>query len=305
MAWLEIDYKTAKKRYPNEVQEVIKKVRSGKSKNKNTDPELWAWGFSWSIQIGGINGGDFAKMIAGQMDFPKAAEPKTADEEVADEAGRSIVYLAAKVGNARCSSNTRIDYPDEIANQVRESIEKRNAEKARFNALSPGEQARETNDLLRQLSRSPGFVALGVPRVTKLVGTDIPYSEDVFDRLQNSSSKKVSGLLSRIQDLTAEKPAPADKKPKRAAGKGNKNGKVKYYWQYDENNEDNDGPIFMITPKDYFDEAGALDDSFDSDEEMPEGFSNLSESYFEFNGSREEAEKALRANPIFEERAMF
>ena len=160
--WLEIDYKTAKKRYPKEVAEIMKKVKAGKSKHRNSAPELWAWGFSWSVMIGGMIGGhDFAQMIAGVKEFPKKKE-LTPDEEVKDYAGRATVHLGAKIGKAQWGSPDPIEFPNEIAESVREGRKRQDTEKARFDALSPEEQNREINDTLRQLSRSPGFVAIGM-----------------------------------------------------------------------------------------------------------------------------------------------
>jgi hypothetical protein len=161
--WLEIDYKTAKKRYPKEVAEVIKKVRAGKSKHRNSDPNLWAWGFSWCVMIeGGISGHDFAKMIAGEKPFPEAEKEKPIEAEVKDYARRATVHLSAKIGKTQWGSPDSIKFPEEIAEMIRKDRKERNAEKARFNALSPEEQDRETNELLRQASRSPGFVAIGM-----------------------------------------------------------------------------------------------------------------------------------------------
>jgi hypothetical protein len=162
MAWLEIPYKTAKKRYPKEVAEVMKKVRAGKSKHRNSDPNLWAWGFSWCVLIeGSIRGSDFAKMIAGKKEFPKEKE-LTPDEEVEDYGSRATVHLSAKIGKTEWGSHDPIEFPKEIAEMIRKDRKEADIENARFNALSPEEKDREVNDALRQLSRSPGFVAIGM-----------------------------------------------------------------------------------------------------------------------------------------------
>lgn len=209
MAWLEIGYKTAKKRYPKEVEEVTKKVRAGKSKHRNSDPNLWAWGFSWGVRIeGAIGGGDFMKMITGEMEFPKAEEPKTADEEVADYARRAMVRLAAKVnGKAETGSTKQIEFPDEIGEMLRKDFKKQAAEKARFDALTPEEQQRETNGILRQLGRSPGFMAIGVgpggpmPRGIVAQGPEGP-DDVLFQPLPKSDA---GSIIARIKSLTQKK----------------------------------------------------------------------------------------------------
>lgn len=161
--WLEISYKAAKKRYPKEVAEIVKKVKSGKSKHRNSAPELWAWGFSWCVMIeGGINGLDLAKMIAGEKEFPEREKEKPIEAEVKDYARRATVHLAAKIGKAEWGSSDPVKFPEEIAEMLRKDRKEQDAEKARFNALSPEDQNREINDTLRELGRSPGFVAIGM-----------------------------------------------------------------------------------------------------------------------------------------------
>lgn len=85
-------------------------------------------------------------------------------------------------------------------------------------------------------------------------------------------------------------------------------GKPGYYWQFWEGEQQMGigGPVFAITPKAYFDENGCLDDShFEGEtDDIPEGFSNLMESMFEYDGTREQAEAILKANPLFEERGI-
>ena len=185
MAWLEIPYKAAKKRYPKEVAEVVKKVRAGKSKHRNSAPELWAWGFSWCVMIeGGINGADFAKMIAGVKEFPKREKEKPIEAEVKDYARRATVHLGAKIGKTEWGSPEPIEFPEEIAEMLRRDRKEQDAEKARFEALSPEEKDRETNELLRKASLSPGFVAIGMgldgplPKALVAQGDDGP--EDIL-----------------------------------------------------------------------------------------------------------------------------
>jgi hypothetical protein len=206
--WLEIDYKTAKKRYPKEVEDVTKKVRAGKSKHRNSDPNLWAWGFSWCVQIeGAIGGQDFLKMITGEKEFPKDEEPETADEEVADYARRAMVHLAAKIGKTQWGSTKQIEFPNEIGNRIRTQFEKDKAEQARVDALSPEERERETNDILRQLSRSPGFMAIGMgpggpmPRGIVAQGSGGP-DDVLFKPLPNDG---VGSIIARIKSLTGRK----------------------------------------------------------------------------------------------------
>lgn len=78
---------------------------------------------------------------------------------------------------------------------------------------------------------------------------------------------------------------------------------TKYYWQFSA--EEDGVPIFMITPKDYFIQEGVLDDQFEGDDDLPDGFNCMCESFFEYSGTKEEAEEALNKNPLFEHFQMF
>lgn len=206
MAWLEISYKTAKKRYPKEVDEVIKKVKSGKSKHRNSNPNLWAWGFSWCVMIeGGIRGDDFAKMIAGEKEFPKPEKDKPIEAEVKDYARRATVHLAAKIGKTQWGSPDPIEFPEEIAEMLRKDRKEQDAEKARFNALSPEEQNREMDELLRQASLSPGFVAIGMggpeaplPKGLVAQGPDGP-DDILFKPLDGDTASILSKINSAIK----------------------------------------------------------------------------------------------------------
>jgi hypothetical protein len=60
--------------------------------------------------------------------------------------------------------------------------------------------------------------------------------------------------------------------------------------------DDFPGHYFMITPKDYFDSEGALsDESGIADDVVPEGFGELSESTYEYDGDPLEGRRNLLA----------
>ena len=83
---------------------------------------------------------------------------------------------------------------------------------------------------------------------------------------------------------------------------------VKYYYQEEPNMEDYDLPVFAITPKEYFDREGHLSDEGLGDEgyaEMPEGFHEMEDSIFEFDGTLEDGLKLLADNPLFEQKDMM
>lgn len=118
---------------------------------------------------------------------------------------------------------------------------------------------------------------------------------------EKTGDKESDDILKKINDAINAGPVSLTVKVKTSSKSG-------YYWQYwDGEQTPGSGPVFAITPKAYFDEHGCLDDSHFEGEtnDIPEGFSNLMESMFEFEGTREQAEGILRANPLFEEKGII
>lgn len=160
-----VAFEEIKNRYPQHVKEVIAKIRKSRGKHKNDAPETFKWGFTFSVRIeGGIMGTDFMQMIAGAKPFPKEKEFKSEDSYVADFARRAMVFVGAtKNTKTIWASQEKIELPREIEEDVRKQRQEELAEKARITALTPEERDRETNEALRQLRRSPGFVEMRIP----------------------------------------------------------------------------------------------------------------------------------------------
>ena len=43
----DITYAEALAKHPTEVAEIVRLMRKGRSKAKNTDPATWSWSYSW------------------------------------------------------------------------------------------------------------------------------------------------------------------------------------------------------------------------------------------------------------------
>lgn len=48
MSSVNADYATLNTLHPKEVQRLIKLIRGGNTKNKNSQPETWEWGYTWN-----------------------------------------------------------------------------------------------------------------------------------------------------------------------------------------------------------------------------------------------------------------
>jgi len=166
---IDITYKEAKKRYPVHVKEALARVAKSKNKYKHTHPELMHWCFDWCVRLeGGINGGDFLKMVAGEKPFPEHKKPSSEDAEADDYFRRATITLAVRLGNTTYTSAGKVtDQPKEIGDFIRKSFRDDAAEAARIAKLTPEEREAESNEILGQLRRSPGFVEMTIPRTPK------------------------------------------------------------------------------------------------------------------------------------------
>ncbi len=156
-----ITYAEARKRHPKEVEEIVSKLRKGKSKNKDAAASKLTWEYQTAVRIDGS--GSLADMLAGKFEAEAARrEAMTLDDRVADEVRRTSTCLYASIGH--WSYGTGVPNPPEVEARARKSHEETMRERARFDALSPAEQAREQEEALAQLRGMPGFVELRIPR---------------------------------------------------------------------------------------------------------------------------------------------
>lgn len=157
---LEITYEQALREYPKEVDEIIRKIRKGRSKHKNAAPETLTWEFNWGVRIDACS---FEDILSGKAHADQRREAeKTIDEKVNDYASRCSVILQAWREKMFAGSERLEPVPSQILAQYRKQLEKTLEEQTRFNDLTPKEQQEELEDLIDQL-RGPGFVALSVP----------------------------------------------------------------------------------------------------------------------------------------------
>ena len=155
---LKVSYAEVQKRYPVLADEIMAKLRSGKSKYKDAKPEQLEWSFDWSQRITGPS--TFADVIA-ELGKPKPPRP-TVQERLAEIIPNLFVNLQACIGRWWGRSE-QIPVPKEVLEFYCKSFEKDEAEYQRFKALPKQKQDQETAALISQLSKSPGFIAVSVP----------------------------------------------------------------------------------------------------------------------------------------------
>jgi len=163
--YVQIGYKKAKERYPGLMDEVMEKIRKGKSRHKKDRPCEFVWGISWCVSVEGFSGTEFKEMIEGKRPLPNGEEdPKTEEEAVEDYKHRCEASLQASAGRASWCSTSRIpDFPQEIADFVRRDFRSEKDEEARWNAMPAGKRDEELGKILGDLRKSPGFIELRMP----------------------------------------------------------------------------------------------------------------------------------------------
>lgn len=128
-------YAVVKSRYVAELRDILARLPRSSSREKNrTDEENFRYEFSASERIDGHG----ERNVESRM-----------------KATRTV--LIVRVG--RWVGSQEIPNPPEVEARYRESEEKSKAERARFAALSPEQQEAELNENLRELRKSPGFMA--------------------------------------------------------------------------------------------------------------------------------------------------
>lgn len=156
---LDITYERALEAWPNLVDEVVHKLRQGKSKQRNASPSDMKWSLEWAQMIPG-GGFNLTDIISGRVPRP-APKPETAEgrwEQVRQNIGAS---LAGSIGRWWWSVKIQ-EVPEEIRNQYITKYEEDIAEEHRVAGLTDEERDAETEALLNQL-RGPGFMELRIP----------------------------------------------------------------------------------------------------------------------------------------------
>ena len=88
MSEVVVPYDVVLGRHPLAVRIIMKQVRSGKAKDKDTDPTAWKWTYSWGTRIDGST--SFAGLLSGKHEpYHLQLARMTLDERVADAVARS------------------------------------------------------------------------------------------------------------------------------------------------------------------------------------------------------------------------
>jgi hypothetical protein len=166
MSSVNVPHETALKRHPSEVARIVAKVRSGKARDKDTDPATWQWRYVWGTRVEGYNIGQLLDGTAGKDAKRRLA--MTADERVADQVARSRpAWLEAATVRTQARANLPDDcFPPECVAWIRVGVEAQVAEEARVASLTRAEKDADVAEALAFLTgpKNKGFMALKVPK---------------------------------------------------------------------------------------------------------------------------------------------
>jgi len=161
-----LDYKSALARYPDHVASVMAKLRKGKSKHKSAKPEELKWFINWCVIVQAIQGSSLADFLNSSGSRDRDSEPQSEAEFIERAKGRTKCSLFAKAKSGSswfggsiydCEATKPGILPKEIEDLERKSYRKQKKDDERRAAMSVEEKDEETNRLIGELRKSPGF----------------------------------------------------------------------------------------------------------------------------------------------------
>jgi hypothetical protein len=150
----EISFEYAMKHHPKEVkklqEEAAKKLKKSKAKNKGTDISELLWYYDTWYEA--------ASSTLADLFSKKASKPMSFEEEFQDSCKKTGVDLCCTMKGAYAKEKLSV-LPEKIVNNIKEDLQKSWAEKERFDSLTPEQQQKEEEDILKELSKYSGFRA--------------------------------------------------------------------------------------------------------------------------------------------------
>ncbi len=144
--YLSATFESMFRQFPQEMERIMENLRKSKSKNRLADMKDLTWGFT---SVDHIHGGSMslADVLSG-----KPRQPTTYTTHY---------YVEGKIG--RWSGSASIDrVPEEAAAAKKQQEEMARLEKEKHDSLSDEEKSAKKEAMLKELSKYPGFMAIGI-----------------------------------------------------------------------------------------------------------------------------------------------
>lgn len=147
MPQINLTYQQVLKQFKKESEEVIKLIKKGKSKDKDSEPSDFTWAISWAVSIKSENIKDLMRGVQVQQD--------------PIENRINCVSLTAQKN--KCHGATPISgIPKEILDWHQKCENNALKEKKDFESLSEKEQVATTEKVVKKLSKN-GFFKFNLP----------------------------------------------------------------------------------------------------------------------------------------------
>lgn len=154
-----INYAIVATKYLKQMKEVETKIRKSTSKHKADPINTFDWFLDFSVKI---NAYSFQDILNGK-DQKGQKDTLSIEDRVKEQMKNVNAFITAEKGRGKWFSDTSAKDPTEIKEHYRKQFEADDAEKFRMSALTPEENQKEIDDLLKELE-GPGFVKIMVKR---------------------------------------------------------------------------------------------------------------------------------------------
>ncbi len=165
---VEISHAEMRERYPEELAQLVRKLRSSSSRERYAPEDGLSYALGWAIGFNPMSPQDVRQALSGQA--PRKTEPpygQTPPEGITMAMVRDVVSpsiaWSLQASRGRWSAGVRGNpaaIPDEIISVMRDAAVRDQERRMAFQDMTPQQRQGLADDALRQLSGSPGFVVI-------------------------------------------------------------------------------------------------------------------------------------------------
>lgn len=150
---------TVKKDFPNIYKEFREKKKKSKAKGSHVPLSEFEFSFEIAEKIQGCSLND---VLSGKV-LKDKREEMTVEERLRKQLKNVFVQIQASYGRYQLRSEVLEEIPEQVEDGYRKSIQEQEEERKRVEALTPEERDKETQVLLRELRKYPGFLEMHIP----------------------------------------------------------------------------------------------------------------------------------------------
>jgi len=161
---INVTEETIKNDFPDTYKEFQEKKKKSKAKGALVPLNKFKFSFEVTERIQGCN---FSDILSGKAlkDQKKEVE-RTVEERLQERLKNVFVYIKASFGQYYSLSSALKEIPKQIENNYKSMLQEQENEKKRVESLTPEERSKETERLLKELRKNPGFFEMHIPMGT-------------------------------------------------------------------------------------------------------------------------------------------